>query len=64
MPLVTLQYADISPERATALANRLVELVGQAEEGQVVRVHIARGGPVGMQGLTVAAELREEAEEQ
>jgi hypothetical protein len=64
MPLVTSQYADLSPKKATALAGRLVELAAQAEEGQVVRVHIARGGPVGMQGLTVAAELREEAEEQ
>lgn len=64
MPLMTLQYADLSPERATALADRLIELVAKAEEGQIVRVHIARGGPVGNQGLTVAAELRDEAEEQ
>lgn len=62
MPLVTVQYADISPEKAASLASRLVELAAQAEEGQVVRVHIARGRPSGMQGLTVAAELREEAE--
>jgi len=49
---------------ATALADRLVELVSKADEGQVVRVHIAKGGPVGMSGLTVAAELREEVEGQ
>ena len=63
MPLVTLQYADLSPERAAALADRLVELSSRAQEGQFVRVHIAKGGPVGWQGLTVAAELREGAEE-
>jgi hypothetical protein len=63
MPLVTLQYADLSPERAAALADRLVELSSRAQEGQFVRVHIAKGGAVGMEGLTVAAELREGAEE-
>ena len=61
---MSLQHADLSPNEATALANRLVELAAQAEEGQVVRVHITRGGAVGMDRYLVAAELREEDEEQ
>ena len=64
MPLVSLQHADLLPNEATALANRLVELAAQAEEGQVLGVHITRGGAVGMDRYLVAAELREEDEEQ
>jgi hypothetical protein len=66
MPLRTLAYADLLPKRATEVGNHLVELAAQAEEGQIIRVHIAEGGPVGMVGLRqpmVVAELREEVEE-
>lgn len=62
MPLRTLEYADLSPEAATEIGNRLVELGAQAEEGQVVRVHIATGGAVGFSGRLVVSELRKEGE--
>ena len=64
MPLVSLQHADLSPKVATEVGNHLVELAAQAEEGQVVRVHITRGGAVCLDGHLVAAELREEGEQQ
>jgi Fe-S cluster assembly iron-binding protein IscA len=64
MPLVSLQHADLSPKVATEVGNHLVELAAQAEEGQVVRVHITRGGAVGFDGHLVVAELRGEGEEQ
>jgi Fe-S cluster assembly iron-binding protein IscA len=59
-----LEHADLSPEAASEVGKRLVELAAQAEEGQVVRVHIAVGGAVGFQGRLVVSELREEGEEQ
>jgi hypothetical protein len=59
----TLEYADLSPKVAAGVGNRLVELAAQADEGQVVRVHITRGGAVGMDRYLVAAELSEEDEE-
>jgi|SoimicmetaTmtLMB_FD_contig_31_17506204_length_343_multi_2_in_0_out_0_1 hypothetical protein len=62
MPLRTLEYADLSPEAATGIGSRLVELGTQAEEGQVVRVHIATGGAVGFNGRLVVAELCKEGE--
>ena len=62
MPLVSLQHADLSPKDATEVADRLVELAAQAEAGEVVRVHITRGGAVGFDGQLVVAELREEGE--
>jgi Fe-S cluster assembly iron-binding protein IscA len=64
VPLRTLAYADLSPEAAREVGKRLVELAAQAEEGQVVRVHIAVGGAVGFQGRMVVSELREDGEEQ
>ena len=60
MPLRSLQHADLSPEYATEVGNYLVELAARAEEGQVVRVHIAVGGAVGAPDhLVVVSELRE-----
>jgi hypothetical protein len=55
---LALQHADLSPKAASDFGNYLVELAAQAEEGQVVRVHIASGGAVGRRGLSVVAELR------
>ncbi len=63
MPLRSVQHADLSPKVAAEVGNHLVELATRAEEGQVVRVHIAVGGAVGGPPLVVA-ELREEVEEQ
>lgn len=65
MPVSSLQHADLSPKAATEVGDRLVELAAQAEEGQVVRVHIVLGGAVGVPpGPRVAAELRDEVEDQ
>ena len=58
----TLEYADLSPEAATGVGSRLVELAAQADEGQVVRVLIVIGGGVGSSHRMVAAELRKEGE--
>jgi len=58
----TLEYADLSPEAATGVGTRLVELAAQAEDGQVVRVLILIGGGVGDSARHVASELREEGE--
>jgi hypothetical protein len=63
VPLRTLQHADLLPEAAREVGETLVELAAQAEEGQVVRVHIAVGGAVAFEGRLVVAELREEGEE-
>ena len=63
MPLSSLEHHDLSPKEATELGKGLVQLAVQAEEGQIVRVHIATGGAVG-RGRSVVAELREEVEEQ
>jgi hypothetical protein len=59
-----VQHADLLPETARGVGERLVELAAQAEEGQVVRVHIAVGGAVGQHRPLVLAELRGEVEEQ
>jgi hypothetical protein len=64
MPLRSDAYADLPPELATGVGNRLIELAAQAEEGQVVRIHIAVGGAVGQSQPHVLAELRDEVEEQ
>lgn len=58
----TLEYADLSPEVAAGVGNRLVELAAQADEGQVVRVQIVIGGAVGSAHRHVASELRKEGE--
>ena len=58
----TLEYADLSPEAATAVGNRIVELAAQAEKDQVVRVTIVIGGAVGSSLRIVAADLRKEGE--
>jgi hypothetical protein len=58
----TLEYADLSPEVAAGVGNRLVELAAQADEGQVVRVVIVIGGAVGDAHRHVASELRNEGE--
>jgi hypothetical protein len=64
MPLRSVQHADLSPKTATEVGSHLVELAAHAEEGQIIRVHLAVGGAVG-QGLPlVVAELRKEVEEQ
>jgi hypothetical protein len=64
MPLRSVHHADLSPRVATEVGNHLIELAGEAEEGQVVRVHIAVGGAPGRALPLVVAELREEDEEQ
>jgi hypothetical protein len=65
MPARSSQHTDLSAKAATGVGNRLVELAAQAEEGQVVRVHIVVGGAVGAPpGPRVAAELREEVDDQ
>jgi hypothetical protein len=59
-----LQYADLSPNVAAEVGDRIVELAAQAEEGQVIRVHIAIGGAVGVERPPfVVAELREQIED-
>jgi hypothetical protein len=60
-----LQHADLSPKAAREVGKRLVRLAAQAEEGKVVRVHIAEGGAVGLDRnpLLVVAELRNAVEE-
>jgi hypothetical protein len=64
MPLRSDAYADLPQEQATAVGNRLIELAAQADEGQVVRVHIAVGGAVGQSEPHVVAQLRDAVEEQ
>ncbi len=64
MPLRSVQHADLSPKVAAEVGNHLVDLAAQAEEGQVVRVHIAAGGAVGQRLPLVVAELRDEVEEE
>ena len=58
----TLEYADLSPESATVVGNRMVELAAQSEKDQVVRVTIVIGGAVGSSLRMVAADLRKEGE--
>ncbi len=64
MPLRSLEHGDLSPDAAMDVGKTLVAFAAQAEEGQVVRVHIAVGGAAGSQGRLVVAELREEGDEQ
>jgi hypothetical protein len=53
MPLRSDAYADLPQELATGVGNRLIELAAQAEEGQVVRIHIAVRGVVGQSQPTL-----------